>query len=109
MHARAKKIIPPQTVLVRLVKPTVPVRYVALPRNRRENQCLVGTRKSPLTFSQVRGVSESGVPGDGISGVQSSERLCDEGGVNRIEPIGFLDSCGCERGGARVWPVPRDR
>lgn len=62
-----------------------------------------------LAFSQVRGVSESGVPGDGISGVQSSERLCDEGGVNRIEPIGFLDSCGCERGGARVWPVPRDR
>jgi len=41
---RSKNIIPPQTVLVRLVKPTVPARYVALPRNGRENQCLVGTR-----------------------------------------------------------------
>jgi len=67
--AEQKDIIPPQTVLVRLVKPTVPVQYVALPRNRRENQCSVDTRKSPLTLSQVRGVNESGVPEDGISGV----------------------------------------
>lgn len=47
VYQSKKNIIPLQMVPGRLVKPTAPVRYVALPRNRRENQCLVGTRKSP--------------------------------------------------------------